>query len=113
MQVKDLITKLSNPHWFKVPKDADDMPFIIKPGTEGAFNLYWLMCKMPPVENFTEEFMQNTRPLWAKAYTVSRLIVDGTELECTATILQPGELHSFLVKHGVEKVAKDILSKDS
>lgn len=111
MQIKDLITKLSNPHWFKVPKNADDMPMTIRPGTEGAFNLYWLMCKMPPVENFTEEFMNSTRPLWAKAYTVSRLVVGGAELECTATVLPPGELYSFLVKHGAVNIAKDVLTK--
>ena len=104
MQIQALLNKLSNPHWFKVPKDPDDMPIEIRPGTEGAFNLYWLMCKMPPVENFTEEFMIQNKPLWTKAYTASKIIVDGAELEDSLTVLHPNEVYDFLVKHKVDRI---------
>jgi len=109
---KGLVSKLATPHWFELPKNPDEMPVEIKPGSEGAFNLYWFMCKMPSIEVFTEEYLSETKPLWLKAHTLSKKVVGGAEIEATATVLPPGELLIFLVKHGEEKIAQQLLTQE-
>lgn len=108
MQVKALIEKLSNPHWFKMP---DPAPVVIAAGSEGTFNMYWYMCDMPEMHTFTDAYLLHTLPRWKSAHHIANQTVDGALVEETATVLGPSDLYTFLCQHR-EDLAKKLIKKD-
>lgn len=108
MQIKELIDKLSNPHWFKMPNPP---PVIVSPGTEGAFNIYWYKCGMPELSAMTEGYISETKLLWSQAHAIARLEIEGVPIEETATVLGPSELYLYLCSKR-EDLAKRYLAKD-
>jgi hypothetical protein len=80
---------LSHPHWFTQPLPDK---LVVTPGSEGAFNILWALSGKPALE-----LLVAAKPgLWTQAYTYSRMIIEGSRLERTATVLSLGEFADYI-----------------
>ena len=102
MNEQELYRRLANPYWYK-----GSLPPGIKavPGTEGAFNIYWLLVGRPKPET-----LKINDELWQKAYIFSRATADGTYLEYSATVLSPEEFVMFALFHKIASVSSGGMS---
>lgn len=100
MDVKALFEKLSNPLWI------GDLTgrVTLKPNTEGCFNIYWLLCGKPKIEDLTTAFFEGTSRQWNKARALSEYSVGSMPVEYTATVLDPKAFISWLETNKVDAV---------
>ena len=94
MNVKDLITKLSKPHW--MPQDPRLIVKNLTPEHIGQLNLMWVLNKRKPI---TQGFFDQNLDLWALAGRVSVQVVDGAPVREYATLFSEEEFYEFVCRH--------------
>ena len=94
MNVKDLITKLSKPHWMPT-----DPRLVVKNLTVehiGQLNLMWVMLDRKPI---TQGFFDNHLEKWALAGRISVQGIDGAPVREYATLFSEAEFIAFVRAH--------------
>ena len=94
MEVKDLITKLSNFEWYdaKIDKIISNPP-----GNEAAMNIAWVLNGKP--KTFKLSFFKEN---WVKAHKICNTEVAGYPIKEWATLLTLSEFRELVISNPVE-----------
>jgi hypothetical protein len=92
--VKDLITKLSKPHW--MAQDPRIWVADLTPAHIGPLNLTWALVGRPV---FTENFFRKNYAIWALSQMVCAEVIAKTAVRDYATLYSEQEFYTLVLKH--------------